>query len=59
MTVAGGLIALIVEDDVFQHRTVARMPRSLGAARLAVMLWQKTRKLTTGNRNGQRGGNDE
>jgi EAL domain-containing protein (putative c-di-GMP-specific phosphodiesterase class I) len=31
MSVADGLIALIVEDDDFQRRTVARMLRSLGA----------------------------
>jgi CheY-like chemotaxis protein len=31
MTVADGLIALVVEDDDFQRRTVARMLRSLGA----------------------------
>lgn len=31
MTVADGLIALVVEDDEFQRRTVARMLRSLGA----------------------------
>ena len=31
MNVADGLIALVVEDDDFQRRTVARMLRSLGA----------------------------
>ena len=31
MTVADGLIALVVEDDGFQRRTVGRMLRSLGA----------------------------
>ncbi|MBI5860981.1 MAG: EAL domain-containing response regulator [Rhodocyclales bacterium] len=31
MTAAKGLIALVVEDDDFQRRTVARMLRSLGA----------------------------
>src|SRR5450830_1735007 len=31
MTVADGLIALVVEDDDFQRRTVARMLRALGA----------------------------
>ena len=31
MSVADGLIALVVEDDDFQRRTVARMLRSLGA----------------------------
>jgi EAL domain-containing protein (putative c-di-GMP-specific phosphodiesterase class I) len=31
MSVAVGLIALVVEDDDFQRRTVARMLRSLGA----------------------------
>lgn len=31
MTVTDGLIALVVEDDDFQRRTVGRMLRSLGA----------------------------
>ncbi len=31
MAIADGLIALVVEDDDFQRRTVARMLRSLGA----------------------------
>jgi EAL domain-containing protein (putative c-di-GMP-specific phosphodiesterase class I) len=31
MSVADGLVALVVEDDDFQRRTVARMLRSLGA----------------------------
>jgi EAL domain-containing protein (putative c-di-GMP-specific phosphodiesterase class I) len=31
MTVADGLVVLVVEDDDFQRRTVARMLRSLGA----------------------------
>ena len=31
MIVAEGLIILVVEDDDFQRRTVARMLRSMGA----------------------------
>ncbi len=31
MTSAGNLVALVVEDDGFQRRTVARMLRALGA----------------------------